>query len=115
MIWAGSVGAPARDCCCLGEPCVQAVNIDIIPIEAQAADLAAGTIRLTEVGENARRKAEIIPIQIIAWRREDGQSRGPRRLDAILRIFDGDTRARVAPQRLKSEAIDVRRGFLMRH
>jgi hypothetical protein len=30
----------------LGEPCVQTVDIDIIPIEAQAADLAAGAIRL---------------------------------------------------------------------
>src|ERR1700738_1568599 len=103
MIWAGSVGAPARDCCCLGEPCVQAVDIDIIPIEGQAADLAAGTIRLTEVGENARRKAEIIPFPIIAWRREDGQTCGPCRLDAIFRIFDGDTRARVALQLFKSE------------
>src|SRR3984893_1809032 len=70
------------------DTCVQAVDIDIIPIEAQAANLATGTIRLSEVAENGCRKAEIDPFQVIAWRRENGQTGRPRRLDSIFRIFN---------------------------
>src|SRR5919198_3578396 len=82
----------------LRQPKVQAVDIDIIPLKPQACDLAAWAVWLTKIGEKTRGEAKIIAAQIAARRGNDRQTGGPCGLNAIFRIFDRDTKAKIALQ-----------------